>query len=78
VFSFTLAHVSPQEILRRLDAQGIAIRAGDLSALPLLKRSGVTRAARASCYLYTTLREIDLLVDALLHISVRATSTPAD
>jgi cysteine desulfurase/selenocysteine lyase len=70
VFSFTMASASPQEILRKLDAQGIAIRAGDLSALPLLKRSGVKAAARASCYLYTTVAEVDQFVDALLRISI--------
>ena len=70
VFSFTLDGATPPEVLRRLDAQGIAIRAGDLSALPLLKRFGVTTAARASCYLYTSSHEIDLLADALLRISV--------
>jgi cysteine desulfurase/selenocysteine lyase len=71
VFSFTLAGITPPELLRRLDAQGIAIRAGDLSALPLLKRFGTTVAARASCYLYTSTNEIDLLADALLRISAR-------
>jgi cysteine desulfurase/selenocysteine lyase len=66
VFSFTLSGTTPRELLRELDAQGIAIRAGDLSALPLLKRFGVTAAARASCYLYTSTSEIDRLADALL------------
>jgi cysteine desulfurase/selenocysteine lyase len=69
VFSFTLRAHTPREVLQRLDARGIAIRAGDLSALPLLKRLGVTSAARASCYLYTSRDEIDQLVDALLRIS---------
>lgn len=69
VFAFTLAGISPPEILHRLDTQGIAIRAGDLSALPLLKRFGVTVAARASCYLYTSQDEIDQLADALLRIA---------
>jgi cysteine desulfurase/selenocysteine lyase len=68
VFSFTLAGTTPQDVLRQLDAQGIAIRAGDLSALPLLKRFGVTAAARASCYLYTSTSEVDQLADALVRI----------
>ncbi|MGN6452178.1 MAG: aminotransferase class V-fold PLP-dependent enzyme, partial [Steroidobacteraceae bacterium] len=38
VFSFVLAGRSPAEVLQHLDARGIAIRAGDLAALPLLKR----------------------------------------
>jgi cysteine desulfurase/selenocysteine lyase len=69
VFSFTLVNATPREILRKLDLQGIAIRAGDLSALPLLKRFGVTEAARASCYLYTSISDVDRLVEGLLSIS---------
>ncbi len=65
VFAFTLADRSPRDILRALDARGIAVRAGDLSALPLLKRFGVTAAARASCYLYSSRTEIDALAGAL-------------
>jgi len=41
VFSFVLTGHSPAEVLQHLDTQGIAIRAGDLAALPLLKRFGV-------------------------------------
>ncbi|MGQ0835606.1 MAG: aminotransferase class V-fold PLP-dependent enzyme [Gammaproteobacteria bacterium] len=71
VFSFVLNDRAPQEILRRLDENGVAIRAGDLSALPLLKRLGVTAAARASCYLYTRTEDIDRLVDALGQLGAR-------
>jgi cysteine desulfurase/selenocysteine lyase len=69
VFSFNLDGIAPQDVARRLDAQGIAIRAGDLSALPLLKRLGVTAAARASCYFYTRTDEIDQLTEALRQIA---------
>jgi cysteine desulfurase / selenocysteine lyase len=69
VFAFTLAGTSPREILQKLNLQGIAIRAGDLSALPLLKRFGVMEAARASCYLYTSISEIDQFVAALTRIA---------
>jgi cysteine desulfurase/selenocysteine lyase len=65
VFAFTVAGKQPIEVLRSLDARGIAIRAGDLASLPLLKRLGTTTAARASCYLYTTTGEIDRLAEAL-------------
>jgi len=65
VFSFVLRGRSSAEILRHLDSRGIAIRAGDLAALPLLKRLGVSEAARASCYLYTEMSELDRLVSAL-------------
>ena len=65
VFSFVIPGHPPGAILRHLDARGIAVRAGDLSALPLLKRLGVTEAVRASCYLYTETSELDRLADAL-------------
>jgi cysteine desulfurase/selenocysteine lyase len=69
VFAFTLAGTMPSDVLRYLDEAGIAIRAGDLAALPLLKRLGAAVAARASCYLYTTRDEIDLLADELMRLS---------
>ena len=72
VFSFVLANRSPQEILQYLDLRGIAIRAGDLAALPLLKRFGVNAAARASCYLYTGTHDIDRLVSALQELTRKA------
>ncbi|HEY0685706.1 MAG TPA: aminotransferase class V-fold PLP-dependent enzyme [Steroidobacter sp.] len=72
VFSFTLAGTTPREVLRQLNSQGIAIRAGDLSALPLLKRFGVTEAARASCHLYTSIGEIDRFATALASIRRRS------
>jgi cysteine desulfurase / selenocysteine lyase len=65
VFAFTMTGRQPREILAALDNKGIAIRAGDLASLPLLKRLGTPVAARASCYLYTTSREIDRLAEVL-------------
>jgi cysteine desulfurase/selenocysteine lyase len=69
VFSFVLDRAAPLDIARRLDARGIAVRAGDLASLPLLRRLGVGAAAvRASFYLYNTSEEVDRLVDALREI----------
>jgi cysteine desulfurase / selenocysteine lyase len=65
VFSFTLEGVDVPTIVQAADAAGIAIRGGDLAALPLLKRFGVTAAARASAYFFNTPAEIDRLVDVL-------------
>jgi cysteine desulfurase/selenocysteine lyase len=65
VFSFVLADREPEALMVELDRRGIAIRAGDLASLPLLRRFGVSRAARASLYLYTTEAEVDRLADAL-------------
>ena len=65
VFSFTVEGRQPADALTFLDDRGIAVRAGDLASLPLLKRFGVTRAARASCYLYSTESEVDRFLEAL-------------
>jgi cysteine desulfurase/selenocysteine lyase len=65
VFSFVVQNKQALDVVKTLDAMGIAVRGGDLASLPLLKRMGVTAAVRASCYAYTTTEEIDRLVAAL-------------
>jgi cysteine desulfurase/selenocysteine lyase len=65
VFTFTIEGRTAGEVAAALDARGIAVRAGDLAALPLLKRFGVTEAVRASAYLYNSISDIDRLADAL-------------
>jgi cysteine desulfurase / selenocysteine lyase len=65
VFSFTLEGVPAVEVARAADRRGIALRAGDLASLPLLRRLGTDTAARASAYLYNTTEDIDRLGDAL-------------
>jgi cysteine desulfurase/selenocysteine lyase len=65
VFTFVIEGQQPTAVARALDARGIAVRAGDLAALPLLKRFGVTEAVRASAYVYSTREDIDRLADAL-------------
>jgi cysteine desulfurase/selenocysteine lyase len=61
VFAFTVRGREPSAVLKALDAKGIAVRAGDLASLPLLERLGTKTAVRASCYVYTTVEEIDRL-----------------
>lgn len=70
VFAFTVEGTAPAAVARAMDRKGIAIRAGDLASLPLLKRLGTARAARSSCYIYTTLAEVDRFADALEVIAV--------
>jgi len=65
VFSFVVENRQPLEVVGELDTVGIAVRAGDLASLPLLKRLNVTAAVRASCYIYTSTEEIDRLVAGL-------------
>jgi cysteine desulfurase/selenocysteine lyase len=69
VFSFTVEGMAPLAVAAALDERGIAVRAGDLASMPLLERFGARGGAvRASCYLYTTLDEVDWFADALRSI----------
>jgi cysteine desulfurase/selenocysteine lyase len=68
VFTFVLEGLAPTTIARALDARGIAVRAGDMAARPLLKRFGAAEAVRASAYVYSTRGDIDRLADALREI----------
>lgn len=70
VFSFVLTDFHVPDLVGALDRRGIAVRGGDLAALPLLKRLGVSSAARASCYLYTQTSDIDALAQAVKNFSV--------
>ncbi len=63
--SFELAGVHPHDVAQVLDSRGVAVRAGHHCAKPAHQRFGVQSSTRASFYLYTTLAEIDALVDGL-------------
>ena len=65
VFTFVLGGVPATSVAQQLDRRGIAVRAGDMAALPLLTRFGVREAVRASAYLYSTPDDFDRLADAL-------------
>jgi cysteine desulfurase/selenocysteine lyase len=66
VFTFVVEGHAANAVAKALDARGIAVRAGDMAALPLLKRFGASEAVRASAYVYSTLADLDRLADALL------------
>jgi cysteine desulfurase/selenocysteine lyase len=68
VFSFTMQGAHAHDIATLLDRQGIAVRAGNHCAEPLMRRLGVDSSARASTGLYTTQAEIDALADTLLRV----------
>ena len=68
VFSFTMEGAHAHDIATLLDRQGIAVRAGNHCAEPLMRRLGVDSSARASCGIYTTEAEIDVLADTLLRV----------
>ena len=63
--SFELEGVHAHDVSEILDRHGVAVRAGHHCAQPLMERLGVTATARASFGIYTTLEEIDRLVEGL-------------
>lgn len=66
IFSFTLqgaAHA--HDISTILDRKGVAVRAGQHCAGPLMQHMGLAATCRASFGLYNTHEEVDALVDAL-------------
>ena len=65
VFCLTIEGLPVPAIVKALDDEGIAIRAGDKAALPLLERFGTKTAARVSAYLYNSISDIDRVAAAL-------------
>ena len=65
VLSFTLDGAHAHDVATLLDRNGIAVRAGNHCAEPLMRRLGVDSTARASFGIYTTEGEIDVLADTL-------------
>lgn len=65
VVSFNYGSLHPHDVGTILDRHGVAIRAGHHCTQPLMRQLGVSGTARASFYLYNTLEEVDILVDAL-------------
>jgi cysteine desulfurase/selenocysteine lyase len=66
IFSFTLdgaAHA--HDVSTILDKKGVAVRAGQHCAGPLMDHLGLNATCRASFGLYNTHAEVDVLVDAL-------------
>ncbi|OAN65317.1 cysteine desulfurase [Seohaeicola saemankumensis] len=66
IFSFTMdgaAHA--HDISTILDKKGVAVRAGQHCAGPLMTHMGVNATCRASFGLYNTKAEVDVLIDAL-------------
>ncbi len=68
VVSFTLDQAHAHDIATLLDRQGIAVRAGQHCAEPLMRRLGLDSTARASFGIYTTSEEIDVLADTLVRV----------
>lgn len=69
VISFVLNGMQDAEVARRLDMEGIAVRAGFHCAQPILARFELESSVRPSFAFYNTRAEVDLLVGALSDIS---------
>ena len=65
VISFNLSDLHPHDLGTVLDQHGVAIRTGHHCNQPLMRRLGVAGTARASFYLYNTLEEVDVLLQAI-------------
>lgn len=65
VVAFNLSGVHAHDVASALDAQGVAVRAGQHCAQPLAAWLGVPATVRASFYLYNTMEEVDSLVRAV-------------
>ncbi|MDR2087350.1 MAG: cysteine desulfurase [Dysgonamonadaceae bacterium] len=65
VVSFIIPGIPAPEVGKRLDQEGIALRAGHHCAQPALRRMGVEATVRPAFAFYNTTNEIDRLVDAV-------------
>ena len=65
VVSFTMEGAHPHDIATIVDREGIAVRAGQHCAQPLMEFLGLPATTRASVGVYTTKEEFDALGNAL-------------
>ena len=65
ILSFTVEGAHAHDIAQILDRYGVAVRAGQHCAEPLMTRFGLTSSIRASIALYNTTEDIDAFVEAL-------------
>ena len=69
VFTFVVDGRPAVEVAQSLDKRGIAVRAGDMAALPLLRRFNTNEAVRASAYVYSTTDDLDRLALGLRELT---------
>lgn len=65
VISFNYGDLHAHDVGTILDRRGVAIRAGHHCSQPLMQALGVPGTVRASFYVYNTLEEVDVMIDAL-------------
>lgn len=64
LISFIIEGVHPHDVASIFDSYGVAIRAGNHCAQPLLRYMGINATCRASFYFYNTREDVDRLVEA--------------
>ncbi len=68
VISLAMDGAHAHDVATLLDRAGIAVRAGNHCAEPLMRSLGLDSTARASFGVYTTMQEIDALADTLIRV----------
>lgn len=66
VIAFNVEGIHPHDLATLLDREGVAIRSGHHCAQPLMKKFGVMATARMSFSVYTTKKDIDQCVAAIV------------
>lgn len=74
ILSFVLPGQNPQEVGKKLNEAGIAVRSGHHCAQPILRRFGVESTIRPSLAFYNTYEEIDRLVSVVKQIQCKQQS----
>ena len=65
VISFNIKGVHPHDLATILDSFGVAVRAGDHCAQPLIRFLKLPATCRASFYIYNTKEDVDRLINGL-------------
>lgn len=63
--SFAIEGVHPHDVASIFDTHGVAIRAGNHCAQPLMRYMGINATCRASFYLYNKKEDIDKLIEVI-------------
>ena len=69
VISFNFEDVHPHDVATIVDKNGVAIRSGHHCAQVLMEKLNVAATNRASFYIYTTMKEVDTLIDSLEEVA---------
>lgn len=66
VISFNLKGIHPHDVATALDMQGVAVRAGNHCAQPLIQDLNEVSVLRASFYIYNTREDCDKLLESII------------